>query len=142
MLTRVDWAGLIPHAGRMDLLDRVLYWDADRLEAEAVAPDATHPLARAGRVQVLHLCEYAAQAAAVHGSLLARAAHDAPPAGLLAALRAVQLHGEWVGVVAPLRIAVWRLAATAQAVQYRFAVAQQDATLAQGLVLIAFGVMP
>ena len=142
MLTRADWAGLIPHAGRMDLLDRVLHWDADSLEDEALAPDAAHPLVRAGRVHALHACEYAAQAAAVHGALLARAAQATTAPGLLAALRAVQLQHEWIGSAAPLHIAVWRLAATTQAVQYRFAVAQCAAPLAQGQLLIAFGAKP
>jgi len=142
MLTRADWAGLIPHAGRMDLLERVLYWDTGRLEAEARAPDAAHPLAHAGRVRALHACEYAAQAAAVHGGLLARAAQFAPAPGLLATLRGVQLPQEWIAPAAPLRIAVWRLAATTQAVQYRFVVAQGAVPLAQGQLLIAFGVAP
>ncbi|WP_297900432.1 phosphotransferase [Metallibacterium sp.] len=142
MLTRANWAGLIPHTGRMDVLDRVLHWDDECLQAEAMAPDATHPLARAGRVHAVHLCEYGAQAAAVHGALLARNAHRVAPTGLLAALRAVRLHGQWIDTAAPLHIAVRRLAALPEAVQYRFEVAQLGATLAQGQVLIAFGAMP
>lgn len=142
MLTRADWAGLIPHTGAMDLLARVRDWDASRLHGEADAPGAAHPLARAGHVHVVHACEFGAQAAAIHGALLAHAAGTRAPAGLLAALRGVQLHGEWIGRHIPLRIAVQRLAALPQAAQYRFEVTQSGRPLAQGQVTIAFGAFP
>ena len=44
------------------------------------------------RLRAVHLCEYGAQAMAVHGGLLARAAGGRAKPGLLVALRAVELH--------------------------------------------------
>jgi len=43
-------------------------------------------------LRAIHLCEYGAQAMAVHGGLRARAAGGAARPGLLVALRGVQLH--------------------------------------------------
>jgi predicted hotdog family 3-hydroxylacyl-ACP dehydratase len=140
MLTRSAWAGMIPHAGAMALIARVLRWDAEHLEAEADAPGVAHPLLRDGRLHALHACEYGAQAAAVHGALLARAGIAEPaPAGLLAALRGVRLQGQWVSLRQPLRIEVRRQSALPAAAQYRFLVQQGGAALAQGQALIAFG---
>ena len=140
MLTRSAWAGMIPHAGAMALIARVLRWDAEHLEAEADAPGAAHPLLRDGRLHALHACEYGAQAAAVHGALLARAGvAELAPAGLLAALRGVRLQGQWVSLTQPLCIEVRRQSALPAAAQYRFLVWQGDAALAQGQALITFG---
>ena len=140
MLTRSAWAGMIPHAGAMALIARVLHWDAEHLDAEADAPGTAHPLLRDGRLHALHACEYGAQAAAVHGALLARAGlAEHAPAGLLAALRGVRLQPQWVSLTQPLRIEVRRQSALPAAVQYRFLVWQGNAALAQGQALIAFG---
>lgn len=70
-LNRPDIARLIPHAGRMVLLDGVLDWTAESLWARACshrAPD--NPLRRAGRLSILAGIEYAAQATAIHGALV------------------------------------------------------------------------
>ena len=78
-LNRPDIARLIPHAGRMVLLDGVLDWTAETLRARACshrAPD--NPLRRAGRLSVIAGIEYAAQATAIHG---ARYPLDRQPAG-------------------------------------------------------------
>lgn len=142
MLTRADWAGLIPHAGNMDLLARVLAWDSNQLLGEADAPGAAHPLARGERVHAVHACEFGAQAAAVHGALLARDAGIPASTGLLAALRDVRLHADWIDSTAPLRIVVQRLAALPQATHYGFEVTQAGRTFAEGQVIIAFGATP
>ena len=70
-LNRPDITRLIPHAGRMVLLDGVLDWTAETLLAQTRshrAPD--NPLRRAGRLSILAGIEYAAQATAIHGALL------------------------------------------------------------------------
>jgi len=70
-LNRPDIARLIPHAGRMVLLDGIIDWTAESLRARACshrAPD--NPLRRAGRLSILAGIEYAAQATAIHGALL------------------------------------------------------------------------
>lgn len=84
----------IPHAGGMCLLDEVLSWDASHIRALSRShrhPD--NPLARQDGLHAVHLVEYAAQAAAVHGALMAEAAGDAAPAGgVLAGVRQLVLH--------------------------------------------------
>lgn len=70
-------ANLVPHAGPMCLLEEVVAWDECRAHCRTARYwRAGHPLARAGRLSAVLCIEYAAQAAAVHGGLLARAKDD------------------------------------------------------------------
>lgn len=88
-----DIASLIPHAGRMCLLDRVQSWDAARIRCAATGhANAENPLRSASGLLACAGIEYAAQAAAVHGALRARAAGGSAAPGFLASARAVQLH--------------------------------------------------
>lgn len=92
-IEKSDWAGLIPHQGLMCLLDAVVDWDATRIHARSAShrrPD--NPLRSDGVLRAVHLCEYGAQAMAVHGGLLARDAGGVAKAGMLVALRDVRLH--------------------------------------------------
>ncbi len=92
MLPKSDWATLIPHAGSMCLLDDVVAWDADTIHARTQSHrDLANPLRSDDRLRALHLCEYGAQAMAVHGGLLARAAGAVAAPGYLVSLRAVEL---------------------------------------------------
>jgi predicted hotdog family 3-hydroxylacyl-ACP dehydratase len=92
MLDR-DWiAARIPHQGSMCLLDRVESWDQESIVCRSGshrAPD--HPLRAHGRLGAACGIEYAAQAMAVHGALLAPAA-SAPKAGFLVSVRGVQVN--------------------------------------------------
>lgn len=63
---------LLPHAGRMRLIDRVVSYDEQSIVCETNshrAPD--HPLAEAGVLSIICGLEYGAQAMAIHGALLA-----------------------------------------------------------------------
>jgi predicted hotdog family 3-hydroxylacyl-ACP dehydratase len=86
------WIGShIPHAGKMCLLDAVLSWDATRIECRtATHRDADNPLRSHGRLGCACGVEYAAQAMAVHGALVAGRS-GAPAAGYLVGLRRVLL---------------------------------------------------
>lgn len=91
--TREAIATLVPHQGRMCLWQRVVAADARRIVVEAFdhgAPD--HPLRSRDRLHAVHLCEYGAQAMAVHGGLRAASNGGAARPGLLVALRGVTLH--------------------------------------------------
>ena len=84
---------LVPHQGDMCLWDEVLVWDARSIRLRAANHrDRAHPLRSKGHLHAVHLCEYGAQAMAVHGGLLVRAAGGRAKPGLLVALRAVELH--------------------------------------------------
>ena len=92
VLPRSDWAALIPHQGAMSLLDEVVAWDGALIHARSRAHrHADHPLRSDGQLRALHLCEYGAQAMAVHGGLIARAAGERAAPGFLVSLRAVEL---------------------------------------------------
>lgn len=90
---RAAIARLIPHQGGMCLWDEVLGWDAASIRLRTWRHrDPAHPLRSHGRLHAVHLCEYGAQAMAVHGGLRARAAGGNARPGLLVALRGVELH--------------------------------------------------
>lgn len=93
MLGRDAIEALVPHAGAMCLWDAVLAWDDDTIRLRAHNHrDPAHPLRSAGVLRALHLCEYGAQAMAVHGGLLAQRSGGHAPPGMLVALRDVSLH--------------------------------------------------
>jgi predicted hotdog family 3-hydroxylacyl-ACP dehydratase len=129
-----DWiAAHIPHQGSMCLLDTVLEWSEQRIVCEAIghgAPD--HPLRAAGRLGAANGVEYAAQAMAVHGALLA--AQDAPPTrGYLTSVRGVSLHVDRLDdLVGPLRISAERLSGDARLILYQFQIHHEERCLLEG----------
>lgn len=65
----------IPHKGRMCLLDEVLSWDAAHIRCRSASHRAAdNPLRAYGRLGAACGIEYAAQAMAVHGALVAASA--------------------------------------------------------------------
>jgi predicted hotdog family 3-hydroxylacyl-ACP dehydratase len=93
VINRDEILALIPHQGAMCLWDEVIEWDGQRVRLRAGNHrDAAHPLRSGNRLRAIHLCEYGAQAMAVHGGLRAREAGGAAKPGMLVALRGVQLH--------------------------------------------------
>ena len=96
----------IPHHGRMCLLDEVIAWNAARVSCRSSTHrEADNPLRAYGRLGIACGIEYAAQAMAVHGALVAGGAPaagadldhgaplaGAPAAGFLAAVRDVRFH--------------------------------------------------
>lgn len=133
-LPEPHWAALIPHQGRMCLLDSVAHWDDARIHARSGShAREDNPLRSGGRLRALHLCEYGAQAMAVHGGLLAQAAGGRAAPGLLVSLRAVQLPREYADDLPGLiDIHAERLLATTDSWQYAFRVEYRGELLAQG----------
>src|SRR6185503_2600751 len=124
MLERDAIAALIPHQGTMCLLDRVLEWDKEQIVlATATHRSLTNPLRLDGRVRAIHLCEYGAQAMAVHGGLSAQADGGAAKPGFLVSLRNVQLHVDFIEALdGELRVSARRLMGTESSWQYAFEV--------------------
>ncbi|WP_140909747.1 phosphotransferase [Cognatiluteimonas lumbrici] len=90
--TRAEILALVPHAGAMCLWDAVLDWSDDGVLLETHGHrDPAHPLRHDGRLHAVHLCEYGAQAMAVHGGLRARASGGTAPPGMLVALRGIEI---------------------------------------------------
>ena len=93
MIAKALWQHLVPHAGAMNLLDTVMAWDDECIHMTAISHAlADNPLRSDGLLRALHLCEYGAQAMAVHGGLLAQRAGEVARPGLLVSLRGVRLH--------------------------------------------------
>lgn len=91
-LTDINIATLVPHQGAMCLWQRVLSFDCNAVRVASLSHrDADNPLRSDDVLSAVHLCEYGAQAMAVHGGLLARDG-STPRRGFLVTLRGVKLH--------------------------------------------------
>jgi predicted hotdog family 3-hydroxylacyl-ACP dehydratase len=125
---------LLPHAGSMCLLEGLVGWDAEGATLVTRSHASTvNPLRRSDRLSALCLCEYGAQAMAVHGALIARASGRGPAPGLLVSLRDVEFFATSVeSLPDELRVEVKRLAGSAGGLQYRFLVTHAGRELARG----------
>lgn len=128
---------IVPQSGAMCLLDAVSEWDDLRIACTAVAPGNAHPLARDGVVPAVAACEYGAQAAAIHGSLVDPAA--SVRAGLLASLVDVQLFAaNFPPGADPVIARAHMRSRTADACLYAFEVEAGECRLAEGQLMVAF----
>ncbi|MEP7301811.1 MAG: hydroxymyristoyl-ACP dehydratase [Caldimonas sp.] len=147
-LARLDHRGieaLVPHRGTMCLLDRMVAWDEARIECIARNHrDPDHPLRTRSGLLASAAIEYAAQAAALHGGLLAQAAGTSALPGYLASARDVRL-AAWrlddLPAAAPdeLHIVAERQAGDAQRLLYAFSVAHGGRELATGRLAVVLG---
>ena len=124
---------MIPHAGRMCLLDEVAAWDASTIRCLARSHrDPGNPLRAGAELPALCGIEYAAQAMAVHGRLSAAVA-EKPRAGYLASVSDVlcsvrrldDLDGELV-------IAAEKLAGDEARALYFFKILSKNAEIVTG----------
>jgi len=165
LLKRSAIAMLVPHAGSMVLLDGVIGWTAETLQAKASSHRAgDNPLRRADRLSILTGIEYAAQATAVHGALLtsrpggcaeergASVAADEPPdggvpptanlhprRGFLAMVRDIRWTCDRLDTVAAdLDIHVHLVTAQAESTLYDFRLAAAGAELLSGRLAVFF----
>src|SRR5262245_47172568 len=101
-----DIAALIPHQGSMCLLERIVAWDDTRIVLETRTHQFPHnPLRANDKLRAVHLCEYGAQAMAVHGALKSKAAGGKPTPGMLVSLRSVTFQRDRIDdLTGPLRV--------------------------------------
>jgi len=143
----------LPHAGRMCLLERVETWDGESITCSASSHrDADNPLRANGRLHAVCGVEYAAQAMALHGSLLAA---DTPTAmdggsaenagavfrptamGYLASVRDLKLDIDDLGlVIEDLRIRARSLGGDATGFIYAFVIEAGGRQLVAGRVAV------
>ncbi|NRF68691.1 hydroxymyristoyl-ACP dehydratase [Aquincola sp. S2] len=143
----LDHAGIaerIPHAGRMCLLDALLDWTPERIRCSARshhAPD--HPLRSASGLLAPCAIEYAAQAMALHGALIAPPG-SRPTPGYLASVREVRLAVPALHTLAgELQVEAERLAGDQRQILYRFAVRDgAGGAVADGRATVVLNVMP
>ena len=132
-------AALIPHAGTMCLLQRIEYWDdTSVVTATATHRDPANPLASRIGLRAIHLCEYGAQAIAVHGGLATQALGGRAQPGLLVSLRDVTLGCDFVqDLEGELLVEARRLHESGTAWQYEFRVTHAGKLLAQGRATVS-----
>lgn len=127
-------ARLIPHHGSMCLLASVRHHDALSLTCTAHSHRLpTNPLLENGRLHAVCGVEYAAQAMAIHGALLAGHSNASPRGGRLAALRSLELHVERLDDVdCDLEVAVTQLMGDGNNMIYAFTVHASNRLLLSG----------
>ncbi|MEO6226851.1 MAG: phosphotransferase [Thermomonas sp.] len=135
MIGREQIMAMIPHQGAMCLWDEVISWDSEHIVLNAGNHrDPTHPLRSAeGRLHAIHLCEYGAQAMAVHGGLRAHAAGARAKPGFLVALRGVDLQMDHIDQLPGLLQGTATLLVDGEGGwQYQFRIEHEGALLAEG----------
>jgi predicted hotdog family 3-hydroxylacyl-ACP dehydratase len=141
MLTRHQIESLLPHQGKMFLIDGVRRYDKDEIDCLTVTHQAPgNPLRHAGQLLVHAGIEYAAQASGLHGGLLNR---DRDPnaetqMGYLAVVSQVEWQVERLDTLeGPLEIHSRRVALTPGGRLYRFRIGHQGDVVMQGELVIA-----
>lgn len=133
LLDRAAIAARIPHQGSMCLLDAVTAWDDSRIACLASShADPANPLRAEGRLGAANGIEYAAQAMAIHGALLA--GNDGPPRqGYLASVRGVTLHVDRLDTLPEaLTVCAERLSGDANNILYQFSLSHGADCLLEG----------
>jgi predicted hotdog family 3-hydroxylacyl-ACP dehydratase len=133
----LDHAGIarrIPHHGTMCLLDRLDGWSASEIRCSSAQHRlAANPLRSASGLLAPAAIEFAAQAMALHGSLVAPPGTEPSP-GYIASVRNVRFGAMRLDTAAgDLQIHATRLAGGANEVMYAFSVGDAaGAVLAEG----------
>src|SRR5580658_2112697 len=130
----------IPHSGAMRLLDAVLSWDDQSIVCSASSHvDPANPLRDNGVCSSVHAVEYAAQAMAVPGSLLAPDDRNARlELVYVATFRGVEIHpgalDERENAIS--NIVAKRVASLPNGWNYEFSVASEEVVLARGKTVV------
>ncbi len=132
-----DIARRIPHQGLMCLLDAVTAWDDTCIVCRTGRHRASdNPLRAQGRLGAACGVEFAAQAMAVHGALLAERAQGGsavPRVGYLASVRKVDLHVQRLDTIeGDLIVTAERLLGDANHILYQFRIEAGPQLLLQG----------
>lgn len=137
-LDRSELSGLLPHAGTMCLLDDILDWDETRIVASATSHRRSdNPLRRQEGLSAVCGIEYAAQAAAIHGSLLAGKQDTPVKPGYLAAVRELELAVGYLNrIESTLVIRAEKLHGNETGLLYAFAVESNGNVLLTGRVSV------
>ena len=137
-LDRAGIARRIPHSGSMCLLERLERWDSEAIHCSTTThARLDNPLRSASGLLAPNAVEYAAQAMALHGGLLAAPGSE-PSAGFLASARNVRFAvARLDDIEGPLQVHARRLSGDTAQILYEFAL--HDASgraLAQGRAVV------
>ena len=134
---------LLPHTGRMRLIDLVVSFNEQQIVCESSSHlAADHPLAEAGILSIICGLEYGAQAMAIHGALLADS--ESPKAcrrhGLLVAASDLQWSVARLDqCAAPLVIKAVSEFRSDNQVSYRFEINASNTTVLEGRASVLLG---
>jgi predicted hotdog family 3-hydroxylacyl-ACP dehydratase len=137
-----DWiAAHIPHRGSMCLLDAVVDWSPERIHCTSASHRRSdNPLRADDRLGAACGIEYAAQAMAVHGALIAGDGAK-PRQGFLASVRGVELNvGRLDDVAGDLDVEAERLSGDNNNILYRFEVRGGGRVLLAGRAAVILNV--
>jgi predicted hotdog family 3-hydroxylacyl-ACP dehydratase len=125
----------------MCLLERIEHWDDSSVTvATTTHRNPANPLAGRSGLRAIHLCEYGAQAMAVHGGLAASARGERTQPGMLVSLRDVTLGCDFVqDLNGELLVEARRLHDSGTAWQYEFRVTHAGRLLAHGRATVSVG---
>lgn len=134
MIKHDELCSLIPHSFDMCLLERVDFWDKDKIVCYSNSHlSDTNPLRRKENLSSVHLLEYAAQAMAVHGGLHDREQGVQMTEGYLAALRDVSINLCQINKLqSELRIEATQILSQGGNMIYAFSVSSAEAELTSG----------
>jgi predicted hotdog family 3-hydroxylacyl-ACP dehydratase len=126
----------------MCLLDAVVDWDGTRTRCRSSTHRrADNPLRASDRLSAACAIEYAAQAMAVHGALMASASGNQASPGFLASVRGVNMLVDTLDdIESDLLVSVDRVAGDASTALYEFSVSADGAELVTGRAAISFSV--
>lgn len=118
----------------MCLLDQVVDWDQQRIECCASNHRlADNPLRACGRLGAACGIEYAAQAMAVHGALLALPGSSSARRGYLVSARSIQFHVPRLDdIAADLRVEASCITRNENNILYRFSISAAGRLLLDG----------
>lgn len=124
----------IPHQASMCLLKSVRAWNEEKIECAADSHRAAdNPLRAHGQLGIACGIEYAAQAMAVHGALLAPADSTRPKVGYLVSVRGVSMTVTRLDDLdAELLISAVCIMASESNMLYQFTVCASDKVLLEG----------
>lgn len=124
----------IPHQGNMCLLECVEQWDEVRIQCRVTSHRAAdNPLRANGRLGAACGIEYAAQAMAVHGALLAPPGSQGARVGYLVSVRGTRLLvARLDDIAADLQVEATCLTRNENNILYQFNVSTTGVTLLEG----------
>lgn len=134
ILNHQEIARLLPHSGKMCLLQQVIQTDEQSLTALASSHlEKDNPLRIDGKISSINGIEYAAQAMAVHGSLRC----GTIASGYIATVRNIQLHRPYLPeATAPLQIKVQQLMSNDNGFTYEFSLSSQQQAVISGKITV------
>lgn len=144
VLSAIQIARLIPHAGAMCLLAGVRQFDTQSIDCVAVSHLLPgNPLRENGVLHAVCGVEYAAQAMAIHGALLHGQSDQPPRGGRLAGVRSLELKVSRLdNIHADLDVSATRLMGDESSMVYEFTVDAGARNLVKGKATIVLAPHP